>query len=223
MAAKKETATVRAASLSRAKSKGRPLTNIPQVSDLQTPTATLKDLLQGPNGLADQINEIEKLGARMIAMRNTLECSTSTSTPPNPADRKIFNAEVQAIYERYQAIEPKKVDHELRRRFENERDRPFSYWSLLRASCLYWKVCSRARFPIWVWYVAGRELCILKALQTPGEVRLLTAEMYKILKVDTKFTKGLLEGSLARAEDMFYDVFNEPALDDQGDDVDNGS
>ncbi|EHY54951.1 hypothetical protein HRR83_005791 [Exophiala dermatitidis] len=175
----------------------------------------LKDLLEGPDGLLGQIKEVKERANRLAVMRNLAD-----STPTNSVDRGKFYAEVLAIHERYQAIEPKDIDHPLRRQFEEEQNHPYSKWALLRASCLHYNVCSKGRFPVWVWYIAGRELCYLKTLSHQGEMRVMTMEMHSILKVDTKFTKSLLEGKSSEGDDVFYDALEQPSLHDDDSDYD---
>ncbi|KAI1615636.1 RNA-directed RNA polymerase [Exophiala viscosa] len=115
------------------------------------------------------------------------------SSPDESKDLRNYNAAVQKVYEQYQAIVPRDVDHDLRRRYEEETDYPFPHWSLLRASCLHRHVCSKGGFPGWVWHVAGRELCYLKTFYHPGQPSHVTKEIHDCLKVNTKYVKSLLE------------------------------
>lgn len=206
---------VKSATASRLRKDQRVLKNMPHAAEQPAP-ATLNDLLQGPGGLLEQIDEVREMAAKLAVIPQI-----TGSTPANPTDRKRFSIAVQAVYERFQSIEPKPGAHELRRRFEDERDQghPFAHWSLLRASCLHRRACGRGRFPNWVWYVAGKELCILKTLHQGREVRMVTAGMYNILKIDSKFTRGLLEGSVAEADTSFsyYDAVDEPEMSDDDD------
>ncbi|KIV86269.1 hypothetical protein PV11_01888 [Exophiala sideris] len=115
------------------------------------------------------------------------------SSPDESKDLSRYNASVQKVYERYQAIVPRDVDHDLRRRYEEEKDYPLPHWSLLRASCLHRHVCSKGGFPGWVFYVAGRELCYLKTFHHAGQTSHITKEIHDCFKVNMKYVKGLLE------------------------------
>ena len=154
------------------------------------PTVTLSDML-GESGLKKQISEVRELWSSG-AIHNTVSSSNG-----DLREDKEFERLVQSVYENYKDIEPHRLDHELRRQFdwETKQHHPFPRWSLLKASCLYDAVRGNGSLPGWVWYVAGRELCRLKTLQHPGEVKVMTTQMFEILRVDTKFTKSLLERS----------------------------
>ncbi|KIW18251.1 hypothetical protein PV08_02539 [Exophiala spinifera] len=109
------------------------------------------------------------------------------------SDQAKYNYAVRQIHELFLAIEPKQIDHVIRRQYEKEKTRHFSSWSLLRASCLHYTVCQRGSFPEWVWYIAGRELCHLKAMSHGGPVRLVAEDILDIMKVGSKFAKALVE------------------------------
>jgi hypothetical protein len=113
---------------------------------------------------------------------------------PEVTKSTAFIKAVEIVYREYQAIKPGDGDHELSRRYEEEKDGHLSYWSLLRASCLHYHVCKSqwTGFPTWVWHVAGRELCYLKTL-SHSKIVLMTAEMHAPLKVNSKWTKSILE------------------------------
>lgn len=117
-------------------------------------------------------------------------------------DSAKYTTAVQRVYELFQAIEPKDIDHDLRRRYEDEKEAHFSHWSLLRASCLHYEVCRKGTFPEWVWYVAGRDLCHLKALHHGGNVRLVPEDILGIMQVNSKFAKAMLERKTFEAEDV---------------------
>ncbi|KAK5382464.1 hypothetical protein LTR20_005904 [Exophiala xenobiotica] len=117
-------------------------------------------------------------------------------------DPARYTVAVQRIYELYQASEPKDIDHGLRRRYEDDKEAQFSYWSLLRASCLHYEGCRKGVFPEWVWYVAGRELCHLKVLHHEGNIRLVPEDVLGIMQINSKFAKATLERKTFEAEDM---------------------
>lgn len=153
----------------------------------------LWDLLKGEDGLMQQIDGLQGLWMKLAAESGLDSSATRES---NDLKTKTFKTAVRMVSQKFHAIQPKALDHEICRRYQEEGDakHPFPYWSLLRASCLYYRVCHRGSSPIWVWYVAGQELCILKTLHHKGEVRLMTAEMRHILKVDSKRANNMLNG-----------------------------
>jgi len=105
-------------------------------------------------------------------------------------ERKDFPSLVNSVYEKVTGIEPLDLDHDVRRRYEEEKDQQYSHWSLLRASAIYFRFPENKNLP---WLLAGRELCRIKA-QKQGNTRLITEAMYHILKPNTRLTKRLLEG-----------------------------
>ncbi|KIW45901.1 uncharacterized protein PV06_01607 [Exophiala oligosperma] len=113
------------------------------------------------------------------------------ASPEELSDSAKYTYAIRQIYEPFLAIEPKKIDHPIRRRFEEETTLQFSYWSLLRASCLHYHICRRGIFPEWVWSIAGRELCHLKAISYEGPVRLVPENILDMMKVSSKLAKAL--------------------------------
>ncbi len=112
----------------------------------------------------------------------------------DPQKSKKYRDAVQTIHEEYQAIEPR-FNHWLRRQFEAERNDHSPYWARIRASCLYYSIYSKGQTSAWVWYVAGPDLCELKAssLGREGNSRLLLGSMYNILKVNSKLARAIVE------------------------------
>ncbi|OAL38407.1 hypothetical protein AYO20_02466 [Fonsecaea nubica] len=174
----------------------------PDAVDLET----LTDLLEGKQGLLDQIKEVDALWARL-----NLQIEP---TPDEARDWEKYRLAIETVYEKFRAIQPKRMDHELGRRWKAEQDRPLSDWALLKASCLHKTVCSRGISPEWVWYVAGREFCYLKALQHAGGIRIVVSEIHDLYKVDTKYARALLEGSLDDRGDEEIAVDEENLMDD---------
>ena len=165
-------------------------------SDPQTPadqhSPIRADILKGKSGLDSQISEVQRLWEELKARDGLGSPSADFS------DREKFNSAVREVYERYKAIEPVHVDHYLRQQYEEERERnhPFPYWSLLKASRLYAKVRNAGQpLSAWAWYVAGRELCFLKTLQS-ADVKVMRGSMHELLRVDTKYTKRLVESGV---------------------------
>jgi hypothetical protein len=96
-------------------------------------------------------------------------------------DEQYYNA-VLGMHEDLQSIIPRSVeDHDIHRRFADERAREFSDWSRLRASCLYYR-CAKG---FAVWYCAGTELGRIKA-ESKGGTSLMTASMHHVMKPDKK-------------------------------------
>ncbi|OAP60146.1 hypothetical protein AYL99_05148 [Fonsecaea erecta] len=171
----------------------------------------LTDLLEGEQGLLPQIQAIEAQWSRLVP-RFGIE-----PTPNDTKDWGEYSLAVATVYEKFRAIQPKRLDHELGRRYEEEKDRPISEWALLRASCLHRVVCSKGKSPSWVWYIAGRELCYLKALQHTGDVRMVISEIHDLYKVDTKYARALMEGCPDEGGDQENAVDEENLSDDDVD------
>ncbi len=151
--------------------------------------STLADLLDGDHGLYGQITQILELWKEVQAPGRA-----APGSPKEDVNSSTWKEHVHLVYEQFKGIEPKKVDHQLRRRYEEEvlEEHPFAHWALLRASCFYALTVRKQSFPPWAWQVAGNELCILKMLQHKGRVRPMVGQIHELLRVDTKFTKRLL-------------------------------
>lgn len=159
---------------------------------------TILKLRQILDGLMHDINSLREF-VREVRL------DQGDSSPEGSRDLRSYNAGLQKVFERFQAIVPRDVDHDLRRRYEDEKDLPFPHWSLLRASCLHRYVCSNGGFPGWVWYVAGRELCHLKVYYHPGQTTHIAQKIYDYLKVNTKLIKGFLERKATEIDEVEED------------------
>jgi hypothetical protein len=110
-------------------------------------------------------------------------------------DDQYYNA-VLGMHEGLQAIIPRSVgDHDVHRRFVDERAREFNDWSRLRASCLYYR-CAKG---FAVWYCAGTELARIKA-ESKGGTSLMTASMHHVMKPDKKMVLRMVGDE--REEDL---------------------
>jgi hypothetical protein len=96
-------------------------------------------------------------------------------------DNNRFATVVESVWDDLCQIRPIEVDHYIYYQFIQESKHQFSYWTALRASCVYNKYY-RSIIP---WYIAGFDLCKSKA-KASGMIRVMTSEMYNILKVDSK-------------------------------------
>lgn len=139
----------------------------------------LADMLDGNNGLHQMVDGVQKL------WRDLAKSGGFISTQDDP-DTNNFNRSVQTVYEKFRSIEPNNERHEFYRRYQAQKDNYISGWALLRASCLHYWACKDGKTPVWLWYVAGRELCWLKAMQHPGGVRPVVLEIFDLFKVDPK-------------------------------------
>ena len=151
----------------------------------------LADLLDGDDGLHYQISQLQERWMMLLAAGRV-----GLGSPNADINDSIFRDSVYVMYEQFRNIEPKKLDHQIRTRYEEEKEEehPFGHWALLRASCLYACLAARKQsFPNWAWQVAGNELCFLKMLQYKGRVRPMVVDMHELLRLDTKLTKRLLE------------------------------
>ncbi|ETI24302.1 hypothetical protein G647_03671 [Cladophialophora carrionii CBS 160.54] len=154
-------------------------------------TPTLYDMLKGEDGLHGHITRLQETWEKFRTPPDT-----SFNSQRGHTKDVDYAASLRVVYEQFKAIEPKKVNHRLRLRYEEEEEdqHPFAYWTLLRASCLYTSLTTgRRSFPGWAWQVAGHDLCVLKMLRYNGKVMPMVAEIHGLLRVDTKFTKRLLE------------------------------
>ncbi|KIW68261.1 hypothetical protein PV04_04218 [Phialophora macrospora] len=163
-------------------------------------TPTLSDILKGDDGLQGQISRLCEMWKKMAPPPLT----SSFDSPKGGMNNSKSAAAVQEVYQKFKAIAPMKVHHRLRLRYEEEEAERhhFAYWALLRASCLYAYLTNAGRtFPWWAWQIAGRDLCDIKALRSPGRVTPVVAEIRGLQRVDTKFTRQLLERGVAPDDD----------------------
>lgn len=152
-------------------------------------SVTLKRILiDDEESLSKKVKLVDDTWTRLSTQNNNINLFIKSQR-----ERKDFAALINDVYGRFRTIEPPPFDHMLCHQHEDEKDYPFSNWALLRASYLYYLACHRgAPHKPWLWYVAGPELCYLKAREQ-GRVRVVVDSMYNILKVDTKLTRRLLE------------------------------
>jgi hypothetical protein len=179
-------------------------------------------ILKGRDGLYRQLERLQDHWNALVPKNRQKDPASSQE---DFFDNASFNAAVAEVYGLYTAIEPPHIQHFISLQYEHERARnlPCSYWSLLKASCLHY-ITRKAYSRGWVWFVAGRELCILKALSR-GEVSILSSEMHDMLKVDTKRAKRIIEicpspealddlDKLGEDDDLDVDDDETVALDD---------
>ncbi len=96
-----------------------------------------------------------------------------------------FRRLVESFHHRFRSIEPSKAQHEYSHLWTSEGNRKFGHWALLRSSCLY---SEHARKKC-VWYLAGEELCFIKAQSSPEGSRNVLKSVYAVLKCDPKIAK----------------------------------
>jgi hypothetical protein len=175
----------------------------------------LADLLKGKEGLHGQILRIQEM------WRNTATPSSVSSPAGDVRVNDDFKNRIRDLYDAYNAITPPPLNHELYRQYQRETslNHP-TYWSLLKASCLYTVVRGTAPLPGWAWYIAGRELCILKTYAVDGMPKVMTSGQHQLTKFDKKTAKAMLE----RAEEVplaigYVDEVDE-VDNDNGDDDD---
>lgn len=112
---------------------------------------------------------------------------------------------VWAMHERLQSIEPLgDQDHEICRRFEDEKDEQFSSWSRLRASCFYLR-WNKGLSP---WYAAGTDLAKIKA-DAAGPLRFMTASMHHIMKPHSKLVMRVTERAREDEEEASFDQWDD--------------
>ncbi len=96
-----------------------------------------------------------------------------------------FRQLVQSFHHQFCSIRPSKSHHEYSHLWTSEDNRRLGHWSLLRASCLYSEYSIRKS----VWYLAGEELCYIKAQSSPEGCRNVLKNIYSVLKCDAKIAK----------------------------------
>lgn len=96
-----------------------------------------------------------------------------------------FRQAIGNLCDQFRAIKPSKAINEFTRLWEYDQDKRNGPWSLLRASCLYTKFAAGKM----AWYVAGEELCWIKAKGAETGSRLVLDKVYSVLKCDSKVAK----------------------------------
>jgi RNA dependent RNA polymerase len=96
-----------------------------------------------------------------------------------------FTHLVSNICDQFRAIKPAEKNREFSHLWSQESDRRFGHWALLRASCIY-TLFPHGKMP---WYVAGEELCCIKAQSMLGGYRHVLNNTYGVLKCDSKIAK----------------------------------
>lgn len=124
--------------------------------------------------------------------------NNNSSFYKSQSEAKDFGIAIDEINQKFRAIEPSPSDHWICLQHKDGETSSFSTWCLLRASCLYYQCSRRGSHFSWIWHVAGPELCFLKA-RKDGRPRIVQDKFYRMLKVDSKFSRRLLE---KQAEDM---------------------
>jgi hypothetical protein len=120
-----------------------------------------------------------------------------------------FSSAVSKCYERFQAIQPDKDSLLTRALLEKWHQHPeTSQWALLRASCAF-AMCSKTYVPTFLWWMAGTQLCHLKAKKMGGVIS-TTAQMYAMLKPDNAYVK------LRLSEETAYQWEDENTVEEQG-------
>ena len=96
-----------------------------------------------------------------------------------------FRQSMERACDQFRAIKHSEFDQKFSHLWTSEGDKRFGHWSLLRASCIY-NICSA-----WttVWYLAGEELCHIKAQAAPDGYRTVVKSVYPALKCNSKIAK----------------------------------
>jgi hypothetical protein len=98
-----------------------------------------------------------------------------------------FSHSIQNLCHHFREIKPSRTLREFSHLWENDQGNSFDHWSLLRASCLYKKYPGGKL----AWYLAGQELCHIKAAAAPDGYRAVVKTVYPVLKCDTKIAKRM--------------------------------
>ena len=161
----------------------------------------------------DQSTEIDKRVGRSILQKlkedvDSIKARFQTELARYKDLDDRYENIVWAMYEQLQAIEPRRDhDHEICRRFDDERDELFSSWSRLRASCFYYR-WNKGTSP---WYAVGSDLAKIK-IDSKGAMRFMTASMYQIMKPDSRLVKRLAQRALEDEGDALYDQVDDDGM-----------
>lgn len=130
---------------------------------------------------------IDALSARARKILREARNSPAGSTSSNS-----FAAIREALFEEFRAIMPKAKKGLLWLELECRGPDSFSLWSLLKASYLYFSCYSNRKHCPWIWYVAGPELCFLRADEEKG-YRVIVHPVHQLMTIDKKYARGVLE------------------------------
>ncbi|KAI9878540.1 MAG: hypothetical protein M1830_000594 [Pleopsidium flavum] len=124
-----------------------------------------------------------------IAATNKRWLENASASEEERAKEGRFSACVEETHSRFVRIMPADSTHPLVSRWRRDAERNHvSHWSLLRASAAFIKYHrGTGKF---LWYVAGRELGIMKAAQT-GRWRAVVEPVYAALKPDAGYVKKI--------------------------------
>lgn len=126
---------------------------------------------------------LDKLMADVLALENTWR-------PQLKKNKKgAFNDAIAAMHAEVQSIEPSpEPNHDIYKRFLEEKEVEFNSWSQLRAACLYYR-WSEGFGPF---YAVGKDLARIKANAT-GSTQLMVTYMHRIMKPDVKLVARMAE------------------------------
>lgn len=96
-----------------------------------------------------------------------------------------FRHSIENACGQFRAIKPSGFDQRFSHSWAAEGGNRFGHWPLLRASCLYSKFTAGTT----AWYIAGKELCHIKAQADPHGYRTVVMNIYPVLKCDSKVAK----------------------------------
>lgn len=133
-------------------------------------------------------------------------------------------SKVPALYARFLSIQPPKPTGTLGQvLLHGGLQGDYSTWSLLKASTLFRKFYKRGSF---VWWVAGRQLCMLKRCLQSNEAHIrvnddrlpmvVCPEMYAALRADGKYIRSRTSKAGGRAQGVAEDAQESSAVDTDG-------
>ncbi|KIV93049.1 hypothetical protein PV10_04294 [Exophiala mesophila] len=143
----------------------------------------LYGLLFGDGGLQPSVEALSAHAEKILAPTNSFTANGSITS-------SSFAANHTAIFEQFQAILPN--DKNDRLWHEHQWHGPHSQWSRLKASYLYFLRYSKGQHRPWIWYVAGRQLCELKAMQEKDS-HMMRDLVLQLMKFDAKHAKRVDE------------------------------
>jgi len=144
-------------------------------AESQPETASKVALKAILDNLEESIKSVADMWVRRIGKPERIEKGGSE------IDNNSFVTAVESTWDDLCKIHPIEADHDIYYQFIQHNKHQFSYWTALRASCVYNKYY-RSIIP---WYIAGFDLCKSKA-EASGMIRVMTSEIYNMFKVDSK-------------------------------------
>ncbi|RVX71301.1 hypothetical protein B0A52_04875 [Exophiala mesophila] len=169
-------------------------------------------LLFDDGGLKPSVEALSAHAEEILARANSFTANGSITS-------SSFAANHTEIFEQFQAILPNDKNSLLWH--EHKWHGTYSLWSRIKASYLYFLRYSKGQHRPWIWYVAGRQLCQLKAMQEKDS-HLTVDSMHELMKFDAKLAKRWLQESNDTGDDGENEDMTEERLPEQANEIGSG-